>query len=344
MTDSGEEATRSRSTMREVAALAGVSVKTVSRVINGEPGVSEALTSQVRAAIDRLDYRPNLTASTLRRSNGRTAAIGLLLEDVANPFSSTLHREIENFALSRGVLVFAGSSDEDQERERELVAEFISRRVDGLIIVPASHDHSYLLNEHRAGTAMVFVDRPAEFLDADSVLTDNVAGSRSGVGHLVAGGHRRIAYLGDLQSIATAALRYRGYVEALSSHRLEVDMRLVRLNVRGIENAESAVTELMSSSLPPTAIFAGQNLLTIGAYRALRKLRLQRTIALVGLDDFELADMLEPGITVVAQDPASMGRTAAEVLFRRLDGDRSPSEHHVVLTRMITRGSGEIAP
>jgi LacI family transcriptional regulator len=330
--------------MREVAALADVSVKTVSRVINGEPGVSEELTSRVRAAIDRLDYRPNLTASTLRRSDGRTAAIGLLLEDVANPFSSVLHREIENFALSRGVLVFAGSSDEDQERERELVAEFISRRVDGLIIVPASHDHSYLLNEHRAGTGMVFVDRPAEFLDADSVLTDNAAGSRTGVGHLIARGHRRIAYLGDLQSIATAALRYRGYVDELSSHKLEVTTDLVRLNVRGIENAESTVSELLSSAQPPTAIFTGQNLLTIGAYRALRKLRLQHLVALVGFDDFELADMLEPGVTVMAQDPAAMGRAAAEILFRRIDGDRSASIHTVVATRMIARGSGEIKP
>lgn len=330
--------------MREVAALAGVSVKTVSRVINGEPGVSDALTSQVRAAIDRLDYRPNLTASTLRRSDGRTAAIGLLLEDVANPFSSTLHREIENFALSRGVLVFAGSSDEDQERERELVAEFISRRVDGLIIVPASHDHSYLLNEHRAGTAMVFVDRPPEFLDADSVLIDNVAGSRAGVGHLIARGHRRIGYLGDLQSIATAKLRYRGYVEELSSHKLEVDTGLVRLNVRGVENAESAVTELLSSVQPPTAIFTGQNVLTIGAYRALRKLKLQHSVALVGIDDFELADMLEPGITVMAQDPAAMGRAAAEILFRRLDGDTTASIHKVVPTRIVARGSGEIKP
>jgi LacI family transcriptional regulator len=344
LTRFGAEATRSRSTMREVAALAGVSVKTVSRVINGERGVSEVLTAQVRAAIDRLDYRPNLTASTLRRSDGRTAAIGLLLEDVANPFSSTLHREIENFALSRGVLVFAGSSDEDQARERELIAEFISRRVDGLIIVPASHDHSYLQNEHRAGTATVFVDRPPQFLDADSVVTDNEAGSRAGVRHLIARGHRRIAYLGDLQIIATAASRHRGYVDEMSAHKLDIDPQLVRLNVRGTESAESAVTDLVSSSPPPTAIFTSQNLLTIGAYRALRKLTLHRTIALVGFDDFELADMLEPGITVMAQDPAAMGRAAAEILFRRIDGDRSGSIHTVIPTRLIARGSGEIMP
>jgi LacI family transcriptional regulator len=330
--------------MREVAALAGVSVKTVSRVINGERGVSETLTFQVRDAIDRLDYRPNLTASTLRKSNGRTAAIGLLLEDVANPFSSTLHREIENVALSRGVLVFAGSSDEDPAREREFIAEFISRRADGLIVVPASHDHSYLQNERRAGTATVFVDRPPQFLDADSVLTDNVEGSRAGVRHLIVVGHRRIAYLGDLQTIATAASRYRGYIEEMSSHKLDIDPQLVRLDVSGIENAQSAVAELVSSSQPPTAIFTSQNLLTIGAYRALRKLSLHRAIALAGFDDFELADMLEPGITVMAQDPAAMGRAAAEILFRRIDGDRSASIHRVIATRLIARGSGEITP
>lgn len=330
--------------MREVAALAGVSLKTVSRVINGEPAVSGELASRVRAAIERLDYRHNRAASSLRRSDGRSAAIGVLLEDVANPFSSTLHREIENVALRRGVLVFAGSSDEDAARERSLIAEFTSRRVDGLIIVPASHDHSYLLSERRAGTAMVFVDRPAGFLDVDTVLTDNDGGTRQGVAHLLAQGHRRIGYLGDLQTIATAAWRYQGYANELAAQRLEVDPRLVRLDLRGIEKAEAAAGELLSMSPPPTALFAGQNLLTIGAYRALRNLDLHKRVALVGFDDFLLADLLEPGITVVAQDAAALGRAAAEQLFRRIDGDRSPSVHKVLSNRLITRGSGEIKP
>jgi LacI family transcriptional regulator len=330
--------------MREVAALAKVSIKTVSRVVNGESGVSPRLARQVTAAAERLNYRHNLTASSLRRSDGRSATIGVVLEDVANPFSSALHRAIEDVAVKRGVLVLAGSSDEDGDRERLLVSAFASRRVDGLIILPSSQDHSYLLAERKAGTAIVFVDRPPAFLDADMVLTDNAAGARRGVRHLLAQGHRRIAYLGDLHTIATAKERHRGYLEELADQKIAVDDSLVRLDLNGIEKAELAVIELLGQPNPPTALFAGQNLITIGAFRALRHLGLHRKVALIGFDDILLADLLEPGITVIAQDPSAIGRTAAEVLFRRLDGDRSPSEHHIVLTRMITRGSGEIRP
>ncbi len=330
--------------MREVAALAKVSIKTVSRVVNGESGVSPSLARRVIAATERLSYRHNLTASSLRRSDGRSATIGIVLEDVANPFSSALNRSIEDVAVKRGVLVLAGSSDEDGDRERKLVSAFASRRVDGLIIQPSSEDHSYLITERKAGTAIVFVDRPPAFFDADTVLTDNAAGIRRGVRHLVEHGHRRIAYLGDLHKIATAAERHRGYLEELADQKIKTEATLVRLDLRGIEKAEAAVIELLRLPNPPTALLTGQNLITIGAFRALRRLDLHRRIALIGFDDILLADLLEPGITVIAQDPAAIGRTAAEMLFRRLDGDRSPSEHRIVLTRMITRGSGEIPP
>jgi LacI family transcriptional regulator len=330
--------------MREVAALAKVSIKTVSRVVNGEAGVSPRLARQVTAALQRLDYRHNMTASTLRRSDGRSATIGVVLEDVSNPFASALHRSIEDVAVDRGVLVLAGSSDEDEHRERQLVSAFTSRRVDGLIIQPSSHDHSYLLTERQVGTAIVFVDRPPAFFDADTVVTDNATGVRRGIRHLIRNGHRRIGYLGDLHTIDTAAERYRGYVAELADQKIKVDERLVRLDMRGIEKAEAAVTELLRQSQPPTALFTAQNLITIGAFRALRRLGVHHKVALIGFDDILLADLLEPGITVIAQDPAGIGRTAAEVLFRRLDGDRSPSSHHVVLTTMITRGSGEIRP
>jgi len=330
--------------MRDVAALAKVSLKTVSRVVNGETGVSPRLAKRVMTARDRLGYRHDLTASSLRRSDGRSLTIGVVLEDVSNPFASTLHRAIEDVAVERRVLVLAGSSDEDEDRERQLVSAFVSRRVDGLIIQPSSHDHSYLHTERRAGTPVVFVDRPPSFLDADAVVTDNAAGIRGAVRHLVEQGHRRIAYLGDMRSIATAAERHQGYVEELAEQKIGVDATLVRLDLRGIEKAEAAAREVLARPQRPTAIIAGQNLITIGAFRALRALDLHRRVALVGFDDFLLADLLEPGITVIAQDPAAIGRTAAAVLFRRLDGDRSPSQVHTVRTRMITRGSGEIAP
>lgn len=335
---------RARPTMREVAALAGVSLKTVSRVINAEPAVSAKVRDRVLLAIEQLDYRHDHAASTLRRSDRKSSTIGVLLEDVANPFSSALHREIEDVALGRGVLVLAGSSDEDEGREQQLIAAFTSRRVDGLIIVPASHDHSYLLSERRAGTPMVFVDRPPAFLDADSVLTDNQQGVRHGLAHLMAHGHRRIAYLGDLMTITTAAERYRGYEAELTARGIAIDRDLIRLSIHGIEKAEAATLDLLQQSPAPTALLTGQNLLTIGASRALHKLNLHQRIALVGFDDVLLADLLEPGITVIAQDPATMGRKAAELLFRRIDGDRSPSQHLIVPTRLIMRGSGEIEP
>jgi LacI family transcriptional regulator len=330
--------------MREVAALAGVSLKTVSRVINTEPAVSAEVRARVLAAIGRLDYRHDHAASSLRRSDRKTSTIGVLLEDVANPFSSALHRQIEDVALQRGVLVLAGSSDENEAREQQLIDAFTSRRVDGLIIVPASHDHSYLLSERRAGTPMVFVDRPPRFLDADSVLTDNRDGARRGVAHLIAHGHRRIGYLGDLMTITTAQERYRGYEAQLADAGIAIDRELVRLNVHGIEEAEVATLELLKKPQPPTALFSSQNLLSIGASRALHQLGRHQRVGLVGFDDVLLADLLEPGISVIAQDPAAMGRCAAEQLFRRIDGDHSPSVHAVIPTRLITRGSGEIKP
>jgi LacI family transcriptional regulator len=330
--------------MLDVAALAGVGLKTVSRVVNAEPGVSPALEAKVRLAIEQLNYRRDANASMLRRLGGKTQTIGLVLEDVANPFSSALHRAIEDSARARNVLVFAGSCDEDAGRERELIGSFRDRRVDGIIVVPASHDHTYLYEEQRAGTALVFVDRPAGHLDADSVASDNIGGATEAVDHLLARGHRQIAFLGDILSITTADERLHGYKQALDRMDIQHDNALIRTGLRDPESAARAVEELLALPHPPTALFTSQNLLTIGGVRALRRAGLERRIALIGFDDVALADILDPPISVAAQDPQAMGRAAADLLFRRLDGDRSPSEHHVIPVKLIARGSGEISP
>jgi LacI family transcriptional regulator len=327
--------------MLDVAALAGVGLKTVSRVVNAEPGVSPTLEEKVRRAIEQLNYRRDANASMLRRLGGKTQTIGLVLEDVSNPFSSALHRAIEDSARARHVLVFAGSCDEDPRRERELIGSFRDRRVDGIIVVPASQDHTYLYEEQRAGTALVFVDRPAGHLDADTVASDNFAGAVEAVEHLVAHGHRRIAFLGDQLSISTAAQRLQGYLHALDQSAIGHDEELVR---SGVRDPERLVDELLALPDPPTALFTSQNLLTIGGIRALRSAGLERRIALIGFDDIALADVLDPAISVVAQDPQALGRSAAELLFRRLDGDTSPSVHQVLPVKLIARGSGEISP
>ncbi|MFJ9562551.1 LacI family DNA-binding transcriptional regulator [Streptomyces fuscichromogenes] len=337
-------ATRSRPTMREVAALAGVAIKTVSRVFNGVPTVDPAIVARVREAADQLGYRPNLTASSLRRGDGRTATIGMLVEDAANPFSAALTRTVENVARARGVLVLVGSLDEDPARERELAQALIDRRVDGLVIVPAGRDHSYLISERRSGTCLVFVDREAGLLDADAVVSDNRQGAVSAVNHLLKAGHRRVAYLGDRASIPTAAQRFDGYRHALEVAHIAYDDGIVRHVGSSEQAAVAATQELLSLPNPPTALFTSQNFVTIGVLRALRTLGRQDTVAQVGFDDFPLADILNPGISVIAQDVEQLGRTAAEMLFRRLDGDGSPTHTVTVPTRLIERGSGEIAP
>jgi LacI family transcriptional regulator, galactose operon repressor len=330
--------------MHDVAALAGVGLKTVSRVVNAERGVSPELEARVRQAIQQLNYRRDANAATLRRLGRKTQTIGLVLEDVSNPFSSALHRAVEDAARERGVLVFAGSCDEDPERERELIGTFRERRVDGLIVVPASPDHTYLHEERRTGTALVFVDRRARHLDADSVVSDNFGGASRAVSHLLERHHLRVGFLGDLLSISTAQERLRGYRHALQARGLAVDDVLIRTDLRDPDVAAEAVDEMLALPEPPTALFTSQNLLTIGGIRALRRAGREREIALIGFDDVSLADMLDPAISVVAQDPQALGRAAADQLFRRLDGDIGPAVNLVVPVNLVARGSGEIDP
>ena len=335
---------RIRPTMKDVAALAGVSLKTVSRVINGETTVAADLAKRVRRAADALDCQPDLAARNLRRSDRRTRTIGVLLEDVANPFSSAVHRAVEDLSRVRGVAVFAGSLDENPELERELALALVARRVDGLIIVPAGEDQSYLARDQQSGLSLVFVvDRPPQLLRADAILSDNEGGSRDAVRHLVAAGHRRIGFLGDLAGIATVQARLAGYRAALAEAGIAVDTDLIRLNMHSTEVAEAGARALMADR-DPTAIFTTQDLITIGAVRGLRSLGLEQRIALVGFDDFLLADLLQPAVTVVAQDPTAIGRAACETLFGRMDGSRAPVGVCTIPTRLIPRGSGEIPP
>jgi LacI family transcriptional regulator len=329
-------------TIRDVAALAGTSVKTVSRVVNGEPGVSPELDKRVRVAIERLDYRRNLAASNLRRSGGRTRSIGLLLSNVVNPLDGAIQRAIEAAALDRDVVVIASSIDEDAEREREMVGVFTARRVDGLIIKAAGHDQSYLTDQRRMSMSMVFVDRRPAFLDADAVVVDNEQGTSRGVAHLIAHGHRRIAYLGALHTIVTAEQRVAGYRAALAAADLEPDDSLIHRDLHTSEQAQAVALQLLRGDNPPTALFAAQNMITIGVVRALRELDLHRSIAVVGFDDVPLFDLLEPAVTVLAQDPWAIGRQAAMTLFARLDGSTTPTRTHVIPVTLIERGSGEL--
>lgn len=331
-------------TMRHVAALAGVGIKTVSRVMNNEPNVSIETASRVLDAAHRLNYRPNLHAGNLKRAGGRTQTIGLLVSSVANPFAGALHRAVEDAARERDTAVFAASLDDDPLRERGIVEAFIQRRVDGLILTTATSSQSYLIPEQQRGTPLVFVDRTPVGIAADAVVSDNANGAATATRHLIQHGHTRIAYLGDRHDIQTARERKRGFINELVSQGVPLASTTIVEDLHHEESARAAAHRLLSLADPPTAIFSSQNLVTIGVIRALQDLGsdVTRTTALVGFDDFPLSDLLDPAVTVVAQNAQQIGALAAERFFARLDGDRSPEQTTIVSTVLIARGSGEV--
>ncbi len=330
--------------MREVAALAGVSLATVSRVLNGDPKVAPDRGERVRDAVALLGYRRDASASNLRRADRVSTSIGVVFEDVANPFQAAVLRGLETVIRERGLLTLVGSSDDDAVRERELAQAFASRRIDGLVVLPAGTDHSYLRPDRDAGVAMVFVDRPPVLLEADVVVSDNAGGAAAATEHLLARGHRRIGFLGDELRIYTASERLRGHREALWRHGISEDPDLVRTELRDGAAAGEAVAALLALPDPPTALLTAQNVISVGAIRRLRALDRHHAVAMIGFDDLELADALEPAISVIAQDAAALGRAAAELLFARLDGADGGYRRVEVPTTLIARGSGELAP
>ena len=329
---------RMRPTMKDVATEARVSLKTVSRVVNDEPGVTPLTEQRVREAIKTLGFRRNDSARLLR--TGQAATVGLVMEDIGDPFYSALLRGVESVARARGSLVLSGSSEADAGTEHELALALCARRVDGLIMIPTSDDHSYLLPEMRAGVPVVFADRPPGRISADTVLSDNVGGSRAATAHLIDGGHRRIGYLGDNPDIFTARERRRGYRDAMTAAGLPVVQAWIALGPPTKERVWADLEAMLAGPEPVTALVCGNNRISVLVLHALASLEV--TLAVVGFDDFELADLLR--VTVVAQDPAELGRQAAGLLFRRVDGDSALSRQVVIPTRLLRRGSGELSP
>lgn len=333
-----------RPTMRDVASLAGVGIKTVSRVVNGEKNVSAATTERVLDAVRALDFQPDVHAGNLRRADRRTGTLGLVVSSVDNPFSSALHRAVEDVATARGTVVLAASSDDDPERERPAVESFVGRRVDGLIVSASAPSQEYLSPYLARGLPMVFVDRIPCGLDADAVASDNAGGAAAAARHLLVQGHRRFAYLGDRDAIATARERRIGFVSTLISAGVpDRDISIVE-ELHDEDSARRALHAVLDSRSRPTAVLGAQNLVTIGCFRALRERGEHRRVALVGFDDFSLADVLDPAVTVVAQSPRTIGAVAARRVFARLDDPAIAVERVLVPTELIPRGSGEIRP
>jgi LacI family transcriptional regulator len=330
--------------LRDVAAAAGVSIKTASRVVNGEPLVSPELVARVNEAVEALGYRPDQRARLLRSAGSRPVTIGFVLVDVANPFFSTILRGIEEVATHRDCLVLAGSTEGSAERQHQLVEAFVERRVDGLIVVDSSPDGGPIGSEIRRGTPVVFIDLEPGLEAVDLVRSDHYAGARSATEHLLGHGHTDIAYLGDDPRIFSARQRLAGFSDAVASAGIDVAPRRILTGSRTEDEWHEAALTYFGTRPRPTAVLSAQNYVTLGTVRALHDLGLHRSVAQVGFDDVELADVVDPGITVLPQRPRILGRRAAEILFARIGGDRGPARREIIRSPLIVRGSGEIRP
>ncbi|MEA5454879.1 LacI family DNA-binding transcriptional regulator [Sinomonas sp. JGH33] len=334
-----------RATIRDVAQLAGVGIKTVSRVANDEPNVAPATAERVRKAMAQLRWEPDLGARNLRRSDGRTHTIGLLVGSVTNPFAAQVSRAIEDVAVRRGSAVFTSTLEEDPDRELASIAALMRRRVDGIALMPIAPSQAYLQEEIDRGLAVVCVDREPRGIALDAVRSDSRTAATIATRHLLRRGHRRIALLLDREDLWTAQQRRLGFLDAIRAVGLDTADCPIVPGLRDAESSGMAAARLMKSATPPTALFCGKNLITFGAVRTLQRLGLQHQIAVVGFDDFEFADLLDPGVTVIAQRPSQIGRLAADRLFARIErpGLWVP-EVIDVPTDLIERGSGEIPP
>lgn len=332
-------AIQSRATLQDVARLAGVSAKTVSRVYSQRERVSPQTVERVMSAAKRLRFRPNLIAQSLRRGGGSTT-VGFIMGELLNPFYYTVAAGIERELADRGFTLIVATTDDSVEGEARVADTLLSQRVAALLMIPVGEDQSYLEGERQLGTPVIAIDRPARDLVADSVVLANRAGVHEATSALIARGHRRIAYVCNPASAYTQVERVAGYRAALADAGIAADSRWERLlDDPSIQPAE-VVRELLDRAEPPTAIVAGNNRVCIGALRAMRDLAAPP--ALIGFDDFDTADIL--GVSVIGHDPLEMGRRAARLAVERMANPTGFTTQLELPTRLIARGSGERPP
>jgi LacI family transcriptional regulator len=322
-------------TMRDVADRAGVSAKTVSRVINNDRYVSADVRQRVERAIDDLQYVPNMLAVSFRA--GRDPAIGIAVPGVADPFFASIINAVEREASRRDVAVIVTSVGWEAGHEQRSIEAVLKRRVAGMIICPVGGDMSYL-RPWQARTPLVFVDRePARLPAADSVVQDDVGGGRQATGHLISHGHRSIAFIGD--DTWTGRLRHRGWQQALDEAGLRPRGDLAHLGAVDPDTLAPVLVQMLRAPDAPTAVFSSNARCTIALLSVLQGLR-RRDVGLVGFGDFPTAAALRPAVTVIHQDGDAMGRFAVDRLFDRLDQPARRSRRRAVLpVSLITRTS-----
>jgi LacI family transcriptional regulator len=320
-------------TMRDVAALAGVSAKTVSRVFNGDPHVLPETRTRVEDALRRLNYVPNALATTFRA--GRAPAIGVAVPDLVDPFFASIAKAAADLAAGHDMSIVVTSLGDDPSREQPIVESLLRQSLSGLIIAAIAADQSYL-SPWTSRTPVVFVDRAPRRVAADSFVADDHGGACSATGHLIAHGHRRIGFIGDTPAIPTTRDRLAGYVAALEAAGLPVDDDLICFGAGDRAGAAAALDRLRSVDDPPTALFSSNARCTMAAIPRLAG----SGLAVTAFGDFPLADMLTPAMTVIDQDPAELGRLATRrILDRRYHPGRRYRRRTVLPVQLVERDS-----
>jgi len=318
-------------TIRDVARLSGVSAMTVSRVINESERVSPATRRRVEQAISDLGYVPSRLARGLSRQ--KTGALALIVPDVANPFFTMIVRGAEDVARRADYRVILGDTRGDLALEREVIEELIAHRVEGIAIAPVSdRSRPHFRRLAAFGVPFVLLDRVVRGLDADVVLGDSTGGARRLVEHLISLGHRRIGLIVESEDVSTARDRRAGYLAALEAAGLPVDSSLIVRAPADPEGGFRGMRELLALEDPPTAVFAVNNLVAVGAIEAVRAegLEVPDDVALVCFDDIELASRLYPFLTVAAQPAETFGTLGTQLLIERIEG-RAPDRPRVVV-------------
>jgi LacI family transcriptional regulator len=307
----------SRPTLAQVAELAGVSLKTASRAMNGEYGVAPATAEKVIAAARSLGFRPNLLARSLA-SGRQSAAVGLVIPNVADHFFAELVGGVERGLASRDLQLVIASHHDDPVAQRKIVRALVERRVDALLLVPAPGEASYLQVDIDHGFVVVSLDRPITGVDVDTVIVDNRSAAAGAVRELIAAGHRRIAFLADNSQLWTMQERLIGYRLALAEADIAEAPALVHPDCADREASERAIAELFALDDPPTAVFAAHNATGREVLRAARAAMVE--IPLVVFDEVSDPDLLIAPPQVLRSDPQRLGMTAATMVLERLDG------------------------
>lgn len=337
------------STMQDVATRAGVSAKTVSRVFNADPHVRPETRERVERAMRELGYVPNVLARTFR--HGRSQTVGVAVPDVGDPFFGAIVRAVEKVCAPAGVTTLVASIGDDPKRERDVIEALLKAQLMGLILAPVAEDQSWLEPwlEH---TPIEFVDRPTGGVRAEELREDDVDGARMAVSHLVERGHRRIAFLADRLHVPSTERRRTGWELGLREAGLVSDENevaphaahgagspagsLVSYDAVSPEAAAAEIERLAALPSPPTAFVMANARVTMDAFPVLR----DRGMAMVGIGDFPMAHALTPAVTVMAQDPARLGRLAAERALERFENPSEPlREHAPIPMRLVPRAS-----